>query len=218
MIAGFRAVWRGVRHLNHQGYVYVWANLLWLALSLPILTAPAAWLGLNRLAYNAVRNPTAEFNDLWQGFKDYWRRGIVLALINIVFIAVTITNLIGFRDAPGLGFAALRFVWIAVLIIWLTIQAYALALFHGLEQPTLVAAFRNGAVMFILNPLFSLVVMLCVAVIAIISTLLPAAWLLLTGSALAAILNVAVYDRLIAAGVQPPPPPTDEPADAFPLE
>jgi uncharacterized membrane protein YesL len=200
VIAGFRACWAGLRHLNHQGYVYIWANLAWMALSLPLVTAPAAWAGLVRLNYHAQRSPGAEFEHFWLGFREHLRHGIVLALINAVVIGINVTNLLAYRDAVGLQADSIRFVWILALVVWGAMQLYAFPLYYAMEQPSLPGAFRNAAVMIALNPLFTLEVLIVAALLIVVSTILPAAWLLLTGSVLAAVATSAVRNRLHAAG------------------
>jgi hypothetical protein len=82
-----------------------------------------------------------------------------------------------------------------------------------METPTLVGAFRNAAVMILLNPFFTLGVWLGVIVVVVLSTAFPAAWFLLTGAALAAIANSAVQDRLRAAGHEATPVQTEGVSD-----
>ncbi len=217
MIAGFRACWAGLRHLNHQGYIYIWANVAWLLLTLPILTAPAAWAGLVRMSYHAQSSPTAEFEHFWIGFREHLKRGVALALINLVVIVINVTNLLAYRDAVGLQAEVMRIVWILALVIWGAMQLYAFPLYYAMEQPSLTGAFRNAAVMIGLNPLFTLAVLAVIAGLIVVSTMLPAAWVLLTGSALASVASSAVQNRLRAAGVGGLPAlPTVTPDDSFP--
>ncbi len=213
MIAAFRAEWRGLRHLNHQGYVYIWANLAWIALTVLIVTAPAAWAGMIRMSYYAQRSPSAQLEQFWIGFRENFKRGVVLALINVVVVVVNVGNLVAYRSAVGLQVDAARIVWVLALLVWFTLQLYAFPLFYSMEQPSLLGAFRNAAVMILLNPLFTLGLLIGIAPIVVISTVLPAAWLLLTGGALASIATHAVRDRLQAAGVEAPPKTAAVPSD-----
>jgi hypothetical protein len=59
--------------------------------------------------------------------------------------------------------------------------------------------------MFIRHPFYTLGLWLFCAPILILSFLLPAAWLLITGGILAAIGSVAVQDRLRADGIEQAP-------------
>lgn len=201
MAAGLRAYWRGLRHVNHRGYIYIWANVMWAALSLPIVTAPAAWAGLVRMSQSAYMTPTADIRDFWAGFRENLKRGAVMSLLNVAVIVVNVTNLQAYHAQAGAGFDALRAIWLLALVIWFGIQFYMWPIFYRMEQPTLVGSLRNAAVMMLLNPGFTIVVWIGVILIVILSTILFPAWGLLTGGTLAAIANSAVLDRLEATGL-----------------
>jgi uncharacterized membrane protein YesL len=200
MFSGLKAFWRGILHLNHRGYVYVWANVLWVFLSLFIITAPAAWAGLMKMSHHAYYHPSTDIHDFWDGFKENFKRGLVLTLLNFIIIGINIWNLAAYRESVGVGVIALRLVWLSVLWVWFTVQLYMWALFYEMETPTLWGAMRNALVMLVLNPFFTLGLWLGLILLLIFSTVLPVSWLLLTGGALAAIANSAVRDRLQNAG------------------
>lgn len=206
MLAGLRAVWRGLRHLNHRGYIYIWANLLWVACSLPIITAPAAWAGLVNMSHVAHEGPTATVRDFWDGLRANLRRGLVLGILNALIIVVNVSNLIAYQGRPGVEFMALRLFWLATLLLWFAFQLYLWPLFYEMETPTLFGAARNALVMMVLNPLFTLGLWLGILLIVVVSTVLVASWLLLTGSLIAAIGVTAVRDRLVAGGYKNPSP------------
>lgn len=203
MAAGFRAWWRGLRHLEQRGYIYIWGNLWWFVLSLPVVTAPAAWAGLMRLGYVAHRDPGVNLDAFWDGFRSNLRRGFVLALLNAIVIGINLVNLWGVQAQSGLAYDALRSVWLLVLALWFTVQLYLWPLFYAMDDPTLWGAMRNAAAMILLNPLFTLGLWLGLALILAFSMVFFIAWVLLTGGALAAIANSAVLDRLRAAGYEP---------------
>jgi uncharacterized membrane protein YesL len=200
VIEGLRAGWRGLQHLQHRGYQYIWANVLWVALSLPILTAPAAWAGLIRFSYYAHRQPNVSLDEFWQGFRENLKRSVLIGILNVVVVVVNVANLYAYQNVSGAGIAALRVVWLVALFGWFAIQLYVWPLLYAMEQPNLKGAYRNAAVMILLNPLFTLGIWFACAVVALLSVAFPVAWILLTGSALAAIANSAVQDRLRAAG------------------
>ncbi|MGL4647906.1 MAG: DUF624 domain-containing protein [Caldilineaceae bacterium] len=208
-----RVGWRGLRHFLAQGWVYVWANVLWIALSLPIVTAPAAWAGMCHFSYHALRQPTTSFEPFWHGFRLHWRGGILVSLLGVALIYLTLLNLLGFSRVVGVETAALRIVWLLILAAWFGIQLYAFPLLPAMKQPALRGGYRNAGVMFVRHPFFTLGLWLFCLPILIISVVLPAAWLLITGGLLAAIGSVAVQDRLRADGIEQAPlePPVSEP-------
>ena len=203
MLAGLLAGWRGMRHLEQRGYIYIWGNLWWFVLSLPIVTAPAAWAGLMHLSYVAHRSPGVNMDAFWEGFRANLRRGLVLGVLNVVVVGVNVVNLWGASGQSGLGYDALRAVWLLVLALWFTLQLYLWPVFYTMEQPTLWGALRNAGVMILLNPLFTLGLWLGVLLVLAFSTIFFIAWALLTAGALAAVANTAVLDRLMAAGYRP---------------
>lgn len=200
MLDGLRAGWHGYQHLQFRGYQYIWANLFWVGLSLPVITMPAAFAGLVRFSYYAHRQPTVSFDEFWLGFRENLKRGLVIGILNVVIVVINVSNLMAYQGSDGAGIAALRVVWLVALVGWFAIQLYVWPLLNALERPNLKGAYRNAAVMILLNPLFTLGVWLACGIVILLSTLLPVAWLLLTGSALAAIGNTAVQERLRAAG------------------
>jgi uncharacterized membrane protein YesL len=200
MINGLQAGWNGLHHLQYRGYQYIWLNLLWIVLSLPIITAPVAWAGLIRFSYYAHRRPTVSFDEFWQGFRENLKRGAMIGILNIVIVVVNVSNLVAYQHVSGAAVAVLRVVWLLALVGWFAVQLYVWPLLYAMEQPSLKGAYRNAIVMIVLNPLFTLGVWLVCIVVVVFSTAFPVAWLLLTGGALAAIANTAVQDRLRAAG------------------
>jgi uncharacterized membrane protein YesL len=205
MWTGARASVRGLAHLWRRSYLYVWANLFWAVLTLLVITAPAAWAALTRLSYIAHREPLVTLDDFWQGFRETWRMGILLAIINVLAIVVTVTNLFSYSAETGLGFVILRIVWIGSLLLWLVLQYFAWVFYFAMKQPHFPRALRNAGVMLLTNPLFTLGVLATLFLVMALCTILPAAWILIGGAAMACIANSAVQDRLRAVGLEAEP-------------
>ena len=217
MLAALSLCRRTVSHLNHRGYIYVWANVLWFLLSLPIITAPAAWAGLVNLSRQAHLNRTATLNDFWAGFGMNLWRGVLMTVLNIIIIGLNLFNLGIYSNTTDFTTLALRSIWWLILVIWIVVQFYMWPLLYELKQPTLWGALRNAFVMMMLNPLFTLGLMIVVALLVAVSTFLFPAWVLLTGSALAALSTGAVLDRLVTAGLRQrfPQPELESSEDDF---
>ncbi len=210
MIAGFKVVWRAVKRLNHQSHLYVWGNVLWLLLSLPIVTSTAAWMALVRLGYTIPRQPGVTMDEFWQTFRQLWLKGIPLALFNVVFVFVNVSNLLAYWNDPSLLAVMLRVSWVIVVLLWFALQLYAYPLYFALDNPAFIPAFRNAAVMLLQNPGFTLVIVITAVLVALLGTILPPVLVLLAGGAIAVLANAAVQDRLWEAGIQARPPEPDE--------
>ena len=193
-----------MRHLNHRGYLYIWANLLWALLSLPIITAPAAWAALVYMSRCAYLNSTVSLDDFWQGFRANLKRGAVMALLNVLVLGINIWNLLAYQNQASALALGLRAVWLLALAAWILLQFYMWPLLYELKQPSLLGAFRNAAVMILRNPLYSFTLFIIILLLGIISTVLVGAWVLVTASALAALSSGAVLERLAVAGLRPP--------------
>lgn len=204
MVEALRVWWGALRHVFVRGYIYVWATLCWAGLSLPVITAPAAWAGLVRMSHLAHTSHSADLTDFWQGFKENLPRTIILALVNLAIIVVNVSNLWTYRFDTGTAVSLMRLIWILVLVIWFSIQLYLWPIFYEMEKPTISGALRNAALMVLLNPLFTLGLWPGIIVLATISTFLGAPWLLLTGGIFASLAVSAVLNRLRAAGFNNP--------------
>src|SRR3954447_17679413 len=84
---------------RHLGTLVV-ANILWLLLSLPIVTWPAATAGLFHLVRRVVQEELdasprdANLSDFWDGFRRYWLRSSVLSVIDLVGAGVIAVALV----------------------------------------------------------------------------------------------------------------------------
>lgn len=210
MLDALKVWWRSILHLNHRGYIYVWGNLLWVVLSLPIVTMPAAWAGLVKMSHAAHHSPTADIHVMWGGFKENIRRGLLLFMLNVAVIGINIANLSAYRDDIGVFVVALRVVWVGALVMWATVQLFMFPLFYEMEKPSLWGAMRNALVMIVLNPFFTVVLWIGIVPIVLLSTAFPAAWLLLTAGLLAVLANNAVFDRLRVVGYKKPLPQDED--------
>src|SRR5947209_6033076 len=124
MISALRVIWRGIGQFERYGWLYVLANLLAVALSLPIVTMPAAFAGLSRLSYTAQTSHTTDMGSFWAGFRSALRRGVVIGVANVVVLGILIANFWSYRQQSGLLIGALRTIWMIILIGWLMVQLY----------------------------------------------------------------------------------------------
>jgi uncharacterized membrane protein YesL len=196
VVAGFKVIGRAVRHINHRGYLYIWGNLLFIICSIPIITIPAAWAGLVRLSYTAHRDRGVSLDDYWQGFRDNLKRGVGVAILNIIVIGINLTNLIAYSQQTDTLTNFMRGVWITAIILLVVVQFYLWPIFFHMEKPNLWGAFLNALLMIYLNPFFTIVILVCLLIVAALSTLAVAAWVLLTVSFFAVLSTTSVLDRL----------------------
>lgn len=195
-----RFLWAVMKHFNLRGYLYVWANLAFVAVSLPLLTIPLAWAALVRLSQLAQTSHHVDLHDFWQALRENFWRGMVLGLVMALLLLINLSNLYNYWQETAWYFWLLRGFWIGTLFLWFTLQIYLWPLYYAMEKPSLLTAFRNAFIMILLNPFFTLELWFVILLVVALSSLLPAAWLLLTVSFLACLCAAATLNRLAAAG------------------
>jgi len=210
MFGALRVLWRGLMQFERYGPLFVLANITSVALSLPIVTAPAAFAGLVRLCYKAQTDHTTTFSEFWEGFRAAFWRGLIVGGLNVVVIGVLVVNFFTYSAQSSSVFLLLRAVWGIILIGWLGVQLYLWPMLAAMESPTLIGGFRNAALMFSLNPVFTLTLLAVLGLVLVLSTILRVPWLLLTLAFLASVATAAVRDRLALAAGKPVDQPDRE--------
>ena len=198
MLQAFRVIARAVNEFERFGWLYITANLLSVLLSVPLISAPAAFAGLSRLSHTAQTEITASMADFWAGFRQNLLRGLVVGIANAAVLGILWYNFNYYGGQSGLLITVLRTGWIVILILWLGAQLFLWPMLDEMEQPSLMGAIRNAFLMVMQNPLFTLTLMVALLLLAVISTIVFIPWLLVTFSFVACVANAAVLDRLEA--------------------
>lgn len=197
MIAGVQALRRGVGVFRQNGYAYVWANVAFIVLCVPIFTAPAALSALFRVSHAAFTEPhEADLALFWETFRENLWKALPWGLAHAAFVVINFSNLHAYAGDPRPLFQVLRVVWLLAGIVWAAALLYTWPLYYEMQQPSLYMATRNALIMVLQNPLFTITMLTSAAIIILFSLWLLAAWVLLTFGALAMIGSAAVLDRL----------------------
>jgi uncharacterized membrane protein YesL len=158
-------------------------NLLWFALTLPLVTAPPAAAGLYFAVRQLANQQPADWRTFFEGFREHfwlsWRWG----LLNLIVLAGLAANLwfYGLVEAEWGLWAQAGFM--ALLALWCLLQVYTFPLLLEQHDRRLRVALRNSIVFYLRRPGLSLGLALIIALLAAISlVLVPPAWLVLTGS------------------------------------
>jgi len=204
MINGLRVTWRALGNLRYNGYAYVWANLAFVVLSLPLITLPAAWSALCWVSYLAHTDPSeADLSAFWQAFRRNLWRALPWGVGAALFGYINLSNLIAYAGEEGALVAGLVAVWFVAGIVWIGVLLFTWPMYYEMAEPSVWGATRNALIMVLRNPLMMLTLLVLLAGVAAVSTMLIAAWLLLTFGVFAAIGTAAVLDRLSITYQQP---------------
>ncbi len=190
----FRA---SVRDLWDDLFTTAVVNLLWLVLTLLVVTAPPATLALfytgNRMAHGDPTDP----GDFLRAFRRYfgigWRWGAVQVVMLILLVGdIYLTGRLSNSPTALLG----QGLYIAGLVAWILLQLYALPFLFEQETPGLRMALRNGIQMLGTNIGFTVIV--GVALLVVLAVLTAAFCLSLAGGGVLVALvgNHAVLNRL----------------------
>lgn len=178
-------------------FVTAVVNLLWLILTLLIVTAPPATVALfyvgNRKAHGEVTEVSDFFFALRHYFGPAWRWGLVNVVI-LLFLWGDVV-LTGYLSQSAFARFAQGF-YLILLVIWLFLQLYTLPFLFEQEQPTLRLAWRNAAVMLGQNIGFSLALAVALVAVLLVSTLFFLVIMAAGGILVALIANHAVLNRL----------------------
>lgn len=192
--------WDSLRHLNQRGYLYIWANLLWIALTALVITAPAAWAGLSILTHKVHTQAQVSLDDFWQGFRQHFWRALLLGLISLLIALINITNLL-FVDSDNLLLLSfLRLFWIATLLIWFSSQFFFWTLWEEMAEPSIFLVLRNSLIMCLRHPFILLSLWLVLGLVGIFSIAMPPAIILLSGSVIAIFFTQTALYALARAG------------------
>lgn len=172
-------------------------HLLWLILTLSVITAPAAAVALFYLANRKAHGEVTDVGDFFLALRHYfwtaWRWG--LANVLVVFFLVGDLVLTGRLSQSPIARLIQGF-YLVLLLVWFFLQLYTLPLLFEQAEPSLRQAWRNAAVMLGKNIGFSLALAAALAIVLLLSTLFFLVVVAAGGLLVALIANHAVLNRL----------------------
>jgi len=182
------------------------ANVLWLALALPIVTWPAATAGLFYLVGRVVREELdfepryARLGDFWEGFRSHGWRGSLLALIDLLALLLIVVAL-RFYGQSSTDWLRWLIGPIALIgLAWAVAQLYLYPLLiQRPERPAWEVA-REAFLIAISYSIFSLSLLLTAIVLAVAAAVLAGPVLLIFFSLLATFETIALRFVLIHRG------------------
>ncbi len=188
---------------------FIFANIMWALMSLPLVTLPAATAGLFTYMSRRARGEQADlFPAFFEGVRLYWRKATLIALLNLLaggliganLLILTVMNLdtdvIAIISRSVTLFAAL-----ALLLINLYVWSL-LVLVDSLSVPRLIS---SAVRLVFAHPLWSSGVLIAALLPVLISLLLPqGVFVLFTASLTALIIckgTGRVINRYLSASV-----------------
>lgn len=194
----FQIVRSAIVDLWDHVFLVIFCSLVWLFLVLLIVPGPPATLALFDMADRiARREHLLELRDYLRAvvkrFGVGWRWGAV----NIVVVAIVLIDISMVpRMVSPTAAAYLQLFFVMALALWIVVNWYALAFLFQQKEPSLRLALRNGAVLLLQYPFFTLVLAVITAVLIGLSLVVVIVNLLFGPMLVALISTQAVLDRL----------------------
>lgn len=148
-----------------HAFLVIFCSLVWLFLVLLIIPGPPATIAIFSISRSIVANEyLLEFRDylraVWRNFGLGWR----WAAINIPVLLILAVDI---RVVPQMFSAtiaaSIQLAFYVVLGIWIVVNWYALAFLFQQEKTSVLQALRNGGVVLLRYPGFSLVLIVATA-------------------------------------------------------
>lgn len=160
---------------RHLGKLLL-ANLLWVCLSIPLLTLPPATMGLYYLAHRVCSNPSVELETTWKdffkGFKDYFLDGYKL-ITTLLLTGSLLTIVFAFYSRQASDFLrALSLPTLILLLAWMLIQLYILPIYFEQENKSTITTFRNGYALAFGNLNYSISMLFLLLITSIVAVIL----------------------------------------------
>ncbi|HEX2915237.1 MAG TPA: DUF624 domain-containing protein [Chloroflexia bacterium] len=178
---GLAVLVRALADLWDNLFVIVVANLIWgcslvpglglanliggapgviVGVVLIVLLAGPATLALYHLTVEVTRQERLEFGEYWRCIKTHYRRGWIAALLNVVFIVITVVNFIFYSSASfaNTPVAFLLYLWGYIAFTWFCMQLYLWPLTERMEEFRISLLLRNLVLATFKYPFFTLVI------------------------------------------------------------
>ncbi len=196
---------------DHIGLLIL-ANLLWILLSLPLVTAPAATAGLFHLTAKIARREDASLRDLLIGFRLFFKPALMIGLVDAVIAVILWVNvdfyshLGGRASIPGMLFAGL-IIWATAF--WVLIHAHLFPLLIS-GQKGVRSLFRKSALLTLHNPAFTIGITVQNISVTVISAMTGVGLFALAGALTAVLLTAGHRSILLRYAPDYTPAPLEQ--------
>ena len=168
---------------------YFTLNLIWCALSLPVVTIFPALGGLYYAVLQMSQEGSADGGTVWEGFKKHWWLSLRWGLLVYGVEAVLVLNIWFYLNLDQSWAIFALFGAVVFLILWIAMNQFSFPLLLMQEEKKIFLAIRNGFIVVMRKPLEAIKVMVLSLLISVVSILLPPLWIFIT---MAWIVNIRI--------------------------
>ena len=181
-------------------FLVIFCSLIWLFMVLLVIPGPPATVAIFAVSASiAEQERLLEFRDylraVWRNFGVGWRwAAINIPLLLIVAVDIRVVP----RMISGDATLFVQLAFYLMLGIWVVVNWFALAFLFQQEKRSVVQALRNGSVLLLQHPRFSLALVLAATLLLALSLIFVIVNMLFGPMLLGLIGTHAVIDRLNA--------------------
>ncbi len=203
----FPAMWRTMKVLYDELFLWVWLSVLWWVGTVLVVTAAPAAAGLHAVANRSANYKRVDTGFFWDAAKGEIRRSWLLVGANLLILAAVALNIAFYANSPSTWGRFVVILWLWVLVLVKMGGIYFLPLFWQQDDPSLRLLLRNAFILALQHPLYTFLMLVFQITLVVVSfaTVLPIFLLMPASVAVAA--NVGFVKLLEEKGLAPPPPP-----------
>lgn len=201
----FRVMWTAFKDYYEEMFTLVGANLLWVVLAIPVVTIPPATAGMLYLTNQVAHHKSIEFRMFFEGFKKYFWKSYLLALLNLLAASIFYANLAFYGQMDGQWAVIVRGVFVGLAVMWVLIQIYVFPMLLEQQEAKLLLALRNAAFLTFASPIMTLVLAVLMILVAGLSIGLTLPFAVAMVAVLGLMANGAVLTLLVHFKIRQPP-------------
>jgi hypothetical protein len=142
---------------------YEWAHILfmsmaWLVCQVAIVTGPPATAVFYALLAKSAQREWWAPKDAWQMAKAMAWPSWKWAILNLIVVGVTLSNLLAYWDIPGGLWTALRVLWLTALTIWVAMNLLYWPFWLVQSDRSLRNTYANCGRFLLVNPITAVVI------------------------------------------------------------
>lgn len=188
----------------------VMMSAVWFFAQLTIVLGPVATFGVYYSLHSGINGQSLGARGVIEGGRKYFWKALLWGVINLLAVVIFWVNLNFYANIQATwGLYLLMFI-VLLIFLWVGTNFYGLAYFFEQDVKSLKVALRNGILTTLASPLYTLIILIPVALIvgASIVIILP---LFLGMPAFIPVLGLrAVSERLETFGLRKPEPTPKE--------
>jgi len=198
----FRVFTLALKRFYEEIWILAGISLLWLALSLPLITLPPATAALFYSTNRVVQGRVIKIEHFFAAFREYFTKSWQLAAIGLGTTLVIVINLCFYALSRHELVRLIAIPFGSLLLFWLGMNVYTFPLLIAQEDKKIVLILKNAALLTLANPLFTFALLSLLALIILIGAFITGPFLLVSPSIIATIESQALATLLADLGNQ----------------